>query len=304
MHYWPDNPTLEHYQEVFTNGDFLVALRNSAIVAASTTLLSLIIGTVGAYALGRFKFRGRLPVMYLILSMTMFPAIAILGSLFDMVRRLGLYNQLPSLIITYLVFTLPFTVWVLTSFFQALPKELEEAAYVDGASPLETLYKVMLPLIAPGLVTTGLLAFINAWNEFLFAVSFTPDARQTHRAAGDFPVQHQHGRRIRNSLGHDHGRHRRGHRAADRAGADFPEPHHFGPDGRRGEGLAAACRRSVLFFTCHDLGQHLGCYGQPTVSVAGPRCAGGNGRALRAQLLHGAAVQPESRGAAHRALSA
>jgi len=179
VHYWPENPTLEHYQEVFTNGDFLVALRNSAIVAASTTLLALVIGTVGAYALGRFKFRGRLPVMYLILSMTMFPAIAILGSLFDMVRRLGLYNQLPALIITYLVFTLPFTVWVLTSFFQALPKELEEAAYVDGASPFETLYRVMLPLIAPGLVTTGLLAFISAWNEFLFAVSFiqTPDKR-------------------------------------------------------------------------------------------------------------------------------
>ena len=179
VHYWPVNPTLAHYQEVFTNGDFLIALRNSAIVAASTTVLSLFIGTVGAYALGRFKFRGRLPVMYLILSMTMFPAIAILGSLFDLVRRFGLYNQLPALIITYLVFTLPFTVWVLTSFFQGLPKELEEAAYVDGASPLETLYKVMLPLIAPGLVTTGLLAFINAWNEFLFAVSFlqTPDKR-------------------------------------------------------------------------------------------------------------------------------
>jgi trehalose/maltose transport system permease protein len=95
------------------------------------------------------------------------------------VRRFGLYNQLPSLIITYLVFTLPFTVWVLTSFFAGLPKELEEAAYVDGASPFETLYKVMLPLIAPGLVTTGLLAFIQAWNEFLFAVSFlqTPDKR-------------------------------------------------------------------------------------------------------------------------------
>jgi trehalose/maltose transport system permease protein len=179
VHWWPAQPTLDHYQEVFTSGDFLVALRNSTIVAASTTVLSLVVGTVGAYALGRFKFRGRLPVMYLILSMTMFPAIAILGSLFDLVRRFGLYNQLPSLIITYLVFTLPFTVWVLTSFFQALPKELEEAAYVDGASPFETLYKVMLPLIAPGLVTTGLLAFINAWNEFLFAVSFlqTPDKR-------------------------------------------------------------------------------------------------------------------------------
>jgi trehalose/maltose transport system permease protein len=179
VHYWPAAPTFAHYQEVFTNLDFLIALRNSTIVAASTTVLALVIGTVGAYALGRFKFRGRLPVMYLILSMTMFPSIAILGSLFDLVRRFGLYNQLPALIITYLVFTLPFTIWVLTSFFQGLPKELEEAAYVDGCTPLQTLYKIMLPLIAPGLVTTGLLAFINAWNEFLFAVSFlqTPDKR-------------------------------------------------------------------------------------------------------------------------------
>ena len=140
VHYWPAAPTLDHYREVFTNGDFIIALRNSTIVAASTTLLSLVIGTVGAYALGRFRFRGRLPVMYLILSMTMFPVIAILGSLFDLVRRFGLYNQLPALIITYLVFTLPFTVWVLTSFFAGLPKELEEAAYVDGASPFEIVH--------------------------------------------------------------------------------------------------------------------------------------------------------------------
>lgn len=191
VHYWPANPTLAHYADVFSNADFLVALRNSAIVAASTTVLSLFIGTVGAYALGRFKFRGRLPVMYLILSMTMFPSIAILGSLFDLVRRFGLYNQLPALIITYLIFTLPFTVWVLTSFFQGLPKELEEAAYVDGASPFETLYKVMLPLIAPGLVTTGLLAFIQAWNEFLFAVSFmqTPDKRTVPLAIFEFATQ-------------------------------------------------------------------------------------------------------------------
>jgi trehalose/maltose transport system permease protein len=191
VHYWPQNPTLAHYQDVFSNGDFVIALRNSAIVAASTTILSLVIGTVGAYALGRFKFRGRLPIMYLILSMTMFPSIAILGSLFDLIRRFGLYNQLPALIITYLIFTLPFTVWVLTSFFQGLPKELEEAAYVDGASPFETLYKVMLPLIAPGLVTTGLLAFIQAWNEFLFAVSFmqTPDKRTVPLAIFQFATQ-------------------------------------------------------------------------------------------------------------------
>ncbi len=173
VHYWPEAPTLAHYQQVLTDNQFLYALRNSAIVATATTLLSLVIGAFGAYALGRFKFNGRLPVMYLILSMTMFPSIAILGSLFDQVRRFGLYNTLTALVITYLVFTLPFTVWVLTSFFESLPRELEEAAYVDGATPFQTLYQVMLPLVAPGLVTTGLLAFITAWNEFLFAVSFT-----------------------------------------------------------------------------------------------------------------------------------
>ena len=179
VHYFPAAPTFAHYEQVFGDGQFVRALGNSALVAVTSTVLSLFIGTVGAYALGRFRFKGRLPVMYLILSMTMFPSIAILGSLFDLVRRFGLYNNLISLIITYLVFTLPFTVWVLTSFFQSLPKELEEAAYVDGASPWETLYKVMLALVAPGMVTTGLLAFIAAWNEFLFAVSFlqTPENR-------------------------------------------------------------------------------------------------------------------------------
>jgi trehalose/maltose transport system permease protein len=188
VHYWPAEPTLLHYQQVLGDGQFLVALRNSTVVASSVTLLSLFIGTVGAYALGRFKFGGRLPVMYLILSMTMFPSIAILGSLFDLVRRFGLYNNLLALVITYLVFTLPFTIWVLTSFFQSLPKELEEAAYVDGCTPIQTLYKVMLPLVAPGMVTTGLLAFIAAWNEFLFAVSFTqtPDKRTVPLAIFQF----------------------------------------------------------------------------------------------------------------------
>ena len=152
------------------------------------TLLSLAIGVLGSYALGRFRFPGRLPVMYLILSMTMFPAIAVLGALFERISSFGLYNQLPALIITYLIFTLPFTVWVLTSFFQQMPKDLEEAAYVDGCSPLQTLYMVMLPLVAPGLVTTGLLAFIGAWNEFLFALSFiqTPDKQTVTLALVNF----------------------------------------------------------------------------------------------------------------------
>jgi trehalose/maltose transport system permease protein len=136
------------------------------------TLISLAIGSLAAYALGRFRFHGRSFVLYLMLSMTIFPQIAILGALYTMISDFHLYDKLGSLILTYLIFTLPFTVWVLTSFMRALPGELEEAAYVDGATPLQVFYKVLLPLIAPGLVTTGLLAFIAAWNEYLYAVSF------------------------------------------------------------------------------------------------------------------------------------
>src|SRR5579859_5530311 len=135
VQYWPTNPTLNNYQLVLGSGTFLRALLNSAIVAVTVTLLSLLIGVLGSYALGRFRFQGRMPVMYLILSMTMFPQIAVLGSLFKIVTQFGLYNTLPALMITYLIFTLPFTVWVLTSFFQQMPKDLEEAAYVDGCTP-------------------------------------------------------------------------------------------------------------------------------------------------------------------------
>jgi trehalose/maltose transport system permease protein len=186
--YWPATPTLGNYALVLSNANFLKALGNSAVVAVSVTVLSLVIGVLGSYALGRFRFRGRLPVMYLILSMTMFPTIAVLPALFERISQFGLYNTLWALIITYLIFTLPFTVWVLTSFFEQMPKDLEEAAYVDGASPLQTLYLVMLPLVAPGLVTTGLLAFIAAWNEFLFALSFiqTPDRMTVTLALQNF----------------------------------------------------------------------------------------------------------------------
>jgi trehalose/maltose transport system permease protein len=177
--YIPVPPTFEHYGEVWRNNDFLIALWNSAVVSFSVTVLSLAIGAMGAYALGRFRFRGRSPVLYTVLAMTMFPQIAVLGALYNMINQLGLYNSLLALIITYLIFTLPFTVWVLTNFFKAMPRDLEEAAYVDGASPFQTFYMVLLPLSAPGMVTTGLLAFIAAWNEYLFALSFTqtPDKR-------------------------------------------------------------------------------------------------------------------------------
>ena len=173
VHYFPEHPTVKAYGTVFRNETFRRALLNSAFVSITTVLISLVIGSFGAYALGRLKFRGRTLVLYTVLAMTMFPAIAILGSLFTMVRTLCLYNTPWALILTYMTFTLPFTVWVLTNFFQSLPLELEQAAYVDGATTLQTFYMILLPLTAPGLVTTGLLAFINAWNEFLYALTFT-----------------------------------------------------------------------------------------------------------------------------------
>jgi trehalose/maltose transport system permease protein len=171
--YIPTDPTLEHFRDVLSNDNFQHAFVNSTIVAASVTILALAIGSLAAYALGRFSFRGRTATLYLMLSMTIFPQIAILGALYTSINKLGLYNTLQSLIFSYMIFTLPFTIWVLTSFMRALPKDLEEAAYIDGAGPLQVFYRVMLPLLAPALVTTGLLAFIAAWNEFLFALSFT-----------------------------------------------------------------------------------------------------------------------------------
>jgi trehalose/maltose transport system permease protein len=158
---------------VFHQRDFLYALRNSVIASVSTVAIALVFGSLAAYALGRIKFRGRNATLYVILAMTMFPAIAILGSLFQMMRRFELYNTIPGLVLTYMTFTLPFTVWVLANFFKAMPGELEEAALVDGSTPFQAFYKIMLPLATPGLVTTGLLAFIAAWNEFLFSLTFT-----------------------------------------------------------------------------------------------------------------------------------
>ncbi|MCS7058649.1 MAG: carbohydrate ABC transporter permease [Meiothermus sp.] len=165
--------TLEQYRNVFVGTAFGRNLLNSLIVAGGATLLSLVLGVLAAYALGRLRFPPKNAVLYIVLSMTMFPQIAVLGGFFVLLRQVGLFNTHAGLILSYMLFTLPFTVWVLVGYFRGLPREMEEAAYVDGATPLQTLLRVMLPLTGPGLVTTGLLAFIAAWNEFLFALTFT-----------------------------------------------------------------------------------------------------------------------------------
>jgi trehalose/maltose transport system permease protein len=169
----PRNPTMINYDSAFSNQNFRTGLLNSTIVSTASVLIALVAGSFAAYALGRIRFKGRMIMLYAVLAMTMFPQISILSGLFSIVRDLGVFGTLSSLIITYPLLTLPFTVWVMTSFFQGLPAELEQAALVDGATPFQTFYRILLPLTAPALVTTGLLAFIAAWNEYLFALTFT-----------------------------------------------------------------------------------------------------------------------------------
>lgn len=165
-------PTLQNFRAVFDNDNFVRGLRNSTIVAGVTTALALAVGAFAAFALGKLRFRGRQPSLYLILAMTMFPQVAVLAGLYAVISALNI-PAIPAMILSYMIFTLPFTVWVLTSFFRGLPMEIMQSAQVDGASPFQTFYMILLPLTMPALVTTGLLAFIAAWNEYLFALTFT-----------------------------------------------------------------------------------------------------------------------------------
>jgi trehalose/maltose transport system permease protein len=171
--YWPVSFSFENYQTVFSQGSFPRNLLNSVFVASITVLLALFLAVTASFALSRVRFRGRGFLLMVILAVSMFPQIAVLAGLFEVIRALGIYNTPWALIFSYTIFTLPFTVWVLTTFMRDLPVEIEEAAIVDGASPWVIITKVFMPLMWPALVTTGLLAFIGAWNEFLFALTFT-----------------------------------------------------------------------------------------------------------------------------------
>lgn len=172
-------PTLQNYIAVFKDKQFIRGLANSTVVATSTTILALCVGSFAAFALGKLRFRGKRPTLYIILAMTMFPQVTVLAGLYAVINKLGIGARF-SMILTYMLFTLPFTTWVLTSFFKDLPVEIMESAQVDGATPFQTFRRILLPLTAPALVTTGLLSFIAAWNEYLFALTFTsidPEAR-------------------------------------------------------------------------------------------------------------------------------
>jgi trehalose/maltose transport system permease protein len=171
--YWPAQATLANYAAVFAGQPFGRNILNSLVVASAVVGLSLALGALAAFAIGRVAFRGRSLLLAAILATSMFPQIAVLSGLFELLRALGLYNRLPGLVLADLLLTLPFTVWMLTTFMREVPKEIEEAAIIDGAGALTILVRVFLPLVAPAAVSTALLAFVVAWNEFLFALTFT-----------------------------------------------------------------------------------------------------------------------------------
>jgi trehalose/maltose transport system permease protein len=174
---WPAAPSLNNYVSLFTVAEqpFARHIFNSLGVSFMVVVASLFLGVTAAYALGRIQFKGRGLLLLTVLAVSMFPQVAVLSGMFELMQAIGFYNHWWGLTLPYMVFTLPFTVWVLTTFIRDLPKELEEAAIMDGCSPWGVLTKVFMPLMWPAMVTTGLLAFIAAWNEFLFALTFVLD---------------------------------------------------------------------------------------------------------------------------------
>jgi ABC-type glycerol-3-phosphate transport system permease component len=189
----PRTLVLEHYRALFTQRDFWVPIRNSLIVAGTTTVVCVTVGGLCAYALARLRFRGKTALLGLILAVSVFPQISVVSPLYLLLRSLRLINTYPGLVLPYLTFAMPLTVWLLVGFFRQLPAELEEAAMVDGASRLRTMREVIWPLALPGLAATAILTFVYSWNEFLFALSFTlgPERQTVPVAIALFRGQYQ-----------------------------------------------------------------------------------------------------------------
>jgi ABC-type glycerol-3-phosphate transport system permease component len=169
----PRGLVLDHYRVLFAERDFWSPVKSSLIVALATTALCLLLGAPAAWALARLEMPGRRLLLGFILAVSMFPQMAIVSPLYSLLGALHLINTYPGLVLPYVTFALPLTIWMLVGFFRRLPRELEDAAMVDGASRLATFRRIVLPLSGPGLATTGILTFIYSWNEFLFALSFT-----------------------------------------------------------------------------------------------------------------------------------
>src|SRR3954464_16089580 len=175
---FPHHPSLDNYSSIFKNSDFTTALRTSLIDAGAATLIALTVGSFCAYALARLAFPRKFLLLGIVLSISTFPPIAIAAPLFKLWTDIGFYNTYQGLILPFLTFVLPLTIYILTSFFQEIPKDLEEAALVDGATRFQAFRKIVIPLAAPGMVTAGLLAFIFAWNQFLLPITLTSSANR------------------------------------------------------------------------------------------------------------------------------
>jgi len=188
----PANPTASEYGQIFGDPAFQQALINSVIISGVTTVICLFFGAIAAYAIARLRFGFKGIIMTLILAISFFPGVAIIAPLFIQFSAFGIIDTLASVIITDVVFALPLTVWLLVAFFRELPRDLEEAAKVDGATTIQAFRKVIVPLAAPGVFTTAILTFIFAWNEFLFATTFllTPETQPVTVVIPNFASQY------------------------------------------------------------------------------------------------------------------
>ncbi|WP_018544432.1 carbohydrate ABC transporter permease [Streptomyces sp. LaPpAH-108] len=175
----PTGFTLANFRRALAIADFWGPVGRSLVVSVSVVLIGLVVGTLAALAISRFAFRGRKVVIVGILAVQMVPLVAMIIPVFLLLNDLGQYDKLPGLIITYLTFILPFTVWTLRGFIVNIPRELEEAAMVDGCSRTGAFLRVVFPLLAPGMVATSVYGFIQAWNEYLYALMLLSQEHQT-----------------------------------------------------------------------------------------------------------------------------
>ncbi|WP_020580307.1 carbohydrate ABC transporter permease [Actinopolymorpha alba] len=171
--FFPTEWSWENYKTVLDSGLFTSALRNSIGISLISTVVSVTLATFAAYAIARLEFSGKKLVLSMALAIAMFPTISLVPPLFDLWRTLGLYDTWIGLIIPYMSFTLPLSIWTLSAFFREIPWEMEQAAQVDGATPWQAFRKVIVPLAAPGVFTAAILTFFFAWNDFVFGISLT-----------------------------------------------------------------------------------------------------------------------------------
>jgi multiple sugar transport system permease protein len=194
VRYLPRAPTLRHYEELLTRTSFGGNLANSLIIAAGAACLGLGVSIPAAYAFSRFRFRGRKALMTGFLVINMFPIVLLIIPLFVLMRMLGLIDTFLGVVIGHSTFAIPFAIWMLTSYFATIPRELDEAATIDGASRAQAIRHVILPLVAPGVVTAGIYIFITSWNEYLFAMMLSGQNVRTVTVAlqlfiGEFTIQ-------------------------------------------------------------------------------------------------------------------